>query len=535
MFESKVSIVATGARVVRAWALPAILFIVFYTQADRVRIWDPDESYYAQGAREMVRRGDLMNPVFNGENFWHKPAFFYWCVGLSQWIGGDTEHAIRFASALAAALTGFIVFRWARRGPAGEAGGWASVVILATTLEFFAFAHIATPDMALTLFLVWSLHSLYMYIEEGGCAHDLLMAWVAGGLGTLDKGPVGIVLPLLCAVVYLVLTKRPRRVLSLFRAGPLIVFSMIALPWYVYMAARYPDYFRVFFLEHNVQRFTSDRWHHAAPIWYFLPVLAIGVCPWLFHLLSEFRGAVRERFRLFALVSVVVIVAFFSPSGSKLPGYILVAIPLAAVVAGPAVLASGRRLAILTLLLWMQVAAIVAVLLNGSIERFEAILRHVRGPSMAMLLVGLAAAVLVCSLLPRRSWLQVAAGLCALLVYESVMRTIEPYKPAEKILRDVASRGSPPLASLSLQRSGTSFLPSLMYYRDSTVIELRDRSELLSFFKRKERVLCVAKEGDFRLIPWESYVPLYRIANYIDINYEVVMISNRPDQPSRQR
>jgi 4-amino-4-deoxy-L-arabinose transferase-like glycosyltransferase len=104
-----------------------------------------------------------------------------------------------------------------------------------------------------------------------------------------------------------------------------------------------PQFFREFILQHNLARFSSDLYHHRQPFWYYLPVTALALVPWIVFAIAAFVESVRTwwaerksvspepdlewQFSLFACCWLVVPLAFFSFSQSKLPGYILPAIP----------------------------------------------------------------------------------------------------------------------------------------------------------------------------------------------------------------
>jgi len=125
------------------------------------------------------------------------------------------------------------------------------------------------------------------------------------------------------------------------------LFCAVALPWYFAVQLRNPQFFREFILQHNLARFSSDLYHHRQPFWYYLPVTAIALVPWTVFvipaLLQSLRAWWSERksvsaepdlelqFSLFACCWLVVPVVFFSVSQSKLPGYILPAIPAGAI------------------------------------------------------------------------------------------------------------------------------------------------------------------------------------------------------------
>ena len=127
----------------------------------------------------------------------------------------------------------------------------------------------------------------------------------------------------------------------------ILLFCAVALPWYVAVQMRNPQFFREFILQHNLARFSSDLYHHRQPFWYYLPVTALALIPWIVFVIPAFVEPLRAwwaerksasaepdlelQFGVFACCWLVVPVVFFSISQSKLPGYILPAIPAGAV------------------------------------------------------------------------------------------------------------------------------------------------------------------------------------------------------------
>ena len=118
------------------------------------------------------------------------------------------------------------------------------------------------------------------------------------------------------------------------------------LPWYVLVQLRNPEFFRVFILEHNLARFSQDAYHHRQPFWFYLPVFLLAMMPWAVVFLAAAAERARliwsegkeaysgadtdDSWALFLLIWTFVPVLFFSASQSKLPGYILPAVPAGA-------------------------------------------------------------------------------------------------------------------------------------------------------------------------------------------------------------
>jgi 4-amino-4-deoxy-L-arabinose transferase-like glycosyltransferase len=159
----------------------------------------------------------------------------------------------------------------------------------------------------------------------------------------------------------------------------LMIMLIIASAWYVPVIARHGwSFINEFFISHHFQRFTTSKFQHPGPVYYFVPVILAGVFPWtafLVSALSRLRfsqlraGDPRDRLRWFCAIWIVVPLAFFSLSSSKLPGYILPVVPAAAfLIAGEleALLEAGASRA-LSRILYVTAALMMVVGVTGFI------------------------------------------------------------------------------------------------------------------------------------------------------------------------
>jgi hypothetical protein len=130
----------------------------------------------------------------------------------------------------------------------------------------------------------------------------------------------------------------------------------MVLPWFIAVQHQNPNFFRVFFLEHNLERFASDRYQHAQPFWYYLVVALLAVMPWTViavralidgirtsvcewrarhsHPCKRCAGQPGDAFPEFLVLWALIPILFFSFSQSKLPGYILPSIPPITILTG---------------------------------------------------------------------------------------------------------------------------------------------------------------------------------------------------------
>jgi 4-amino-4-deoxy-L-arabinose transferase-like glycosyltransferase len=303
-----------------------------------------DEPRYAQVAREMLERRDWITPVLGGQPWLEKPPLYYWQAMATYSIFGVSDWAARLPSALDATLLVLAVYFFLRRfRPGFELDG---ALITASSAGIAGYAHAASMDMALAtafgigMFNWWawreSQKKIYLGVFYGFMA-----------LGMLAKGPVAPFLAALVIVLYASAVRELRLVLKSLWLPGVILFCAIALPWYVAVQMRNPQFFSEFIVQQNLDRFSENLYHHREPIWYYLPMTALALAPWTVFVIAGFAQAVRQwwvqrrtveaapgdaekQFGIFACCWLLVPVLFFSISQSKLPGYILPAIPAGA-------------------------------------------------------------------------------------------------------------------------------------------------------------------------------------------------------------
>jgi 4-amino-4-deoxy-L-arabinose transferase-like glycosyltransferase len=250
-----------------------------------------------------------------------------------------------------------------------DSAGWGTLVFL-SSLGVIASSRAASFDIVITMTLTGALACFFVWharsarigsagIPAGGSPaslpavhnHTRSNGWLLPafyffiGLSLLAKGLIGIVIPFGVIPVYFLLRREwPQRkfVVSLFWGLPLAL--AIAAVWYTPMISRHGwTFVDQFIVQHHFARFATNRYHHPAPFYFYLPVLAGLALPWTVQLLAAFISARRwnwrgdaplDRLRVFALAWIVVPVVFFSFSGSKLTAYILPVMPAVALLSG---------------------------------------------------------------------------------------------------------------------------------------------------------------------------------------------------------
>ncbi|HWZ83001.1 MAG TPA: glycosyltransferase family 39 protein [Terriglobales bacterium] len=300
-----------------------------------------DEPRYAQVAREMLDRHDWITPTLQGKPWLEKPVLYYWQAMAAYSIVGVTDQAARLPAALDAALMIAAIYFFLRRfRPGSEIDG---ALIAAGCAATIGFARGASTDMPLASMLTIALLGWYAWYETR--KRPLLFVFYGFlALSTLAKGPVAIFFAGVILLLFLAMKGEWKSILESLWVPGIALFLAVALPWYVLVQVRNPEFFRVFILQHNLGRFGQDLYHHRQPFWFYLPVLLLALMPWTLWLIlavaerlrllwserSESFATPEDSWQFFLLIWMLVPVLFFSVSQSKLPGYILPSVPAAA-------------------------------------------------------------------------------------------------------------------------------------------------------------------------------------------------------------
>ncbi|MFL6571420.1 MAG: phospholipid carrier-dependent glycosyltransferase, partial [Burkholderiales bacterium] len=318
-----------------------VLAVAWFAGLEYRGLFQPDEGRYAEISREMLASGDWITPRLNGLKYFEKPPLQYWATAASFALFGEDEWTARLWTAVAGFLgVLFVVFAGNRVGPPG-AGSIAGLV-LASSCAYFLSSQYLTLDMGLTFFMSAALLSFLLAHQGRPPAKRgwMLLAWGAMACAVLTKGFVGIVLPAITLAVY-AMTQRDWRLLREveWRRG-LLLFSVLALPWFIIVQLRNPEFFDFFVLHEHLARYALPGHNRPGPWWYFSVVLLVGMMPWTPALPGVLRRSLapRDGSRLnlerLLLIWIGVVLVFFSFSKSKLPAYILPVLPALALLIG---------------------------------------------------------------------------------------------------------------------------------------------------------------------------------------------------------
>ncbi len=327
--------------------------LIMFANLGGSKLWDRDEPRNAGCALEMVQRGDLIVPIFNGELRHQKPVLLYWLIAAAYLVFGVSEFAARFWSAFFAVGTSLATYSIGRR----LFGGWTGLVasmILTTSVMFVVAGRAATPD-SLLIFCQTIALAIYVGGSSGwvsssptetsdaasrgdtrairssgtsffpGKSWQIWSMYGFMGLGVLAKGLIAIVMPMAIIGLHLLIVRMPQRVRlgsehyggctrfllgilrpfhpvhfwrTLVSMKPWIAIAAIvsiAGPWFVWVGLRTNgDFLRLFFLQEHLGRATTAFEHHGGGYGYYLVAVSVGCFPWSVFFLPTFLRIDRE-------------------------------------------------------------------------------------------------------------------------------------------------------------------------------------------------------------------------------------------------
>jgi 4-amino-4-deoxy-L-arabinose transferase-like glycosyltransferase len=339
------------------WALLtcATLYVCYFSHLGAIGFVGPDEPRYAWIAREMAESGDWVTPRLYGRPWFEKPPLYYWGAALCFKLFGVSEAAARLPSAISALLATLAMAWLAWRVYGAQTARWV-LLLLPTTVGMIGFSHAAATDMPfsamLTIAMVCAAVVVGLVPDEPsreGAQHAAPLRgeppaarrrWLAQilfgfflGLAVLAKGPAGIILCGGAVFFWALITRLWRDALRLLHPAAIAAFCVTALPWYILCARRNPGFFRIFIIEHNFKRYLTPEFQHIQPFWFYGPIIFLSIFPWSLLAVLGLVDLLRRNLPTkgstswFLLSWSAFTLVFFTISQSKLPGYVLAAVP----------------------------------------------------------------------------------------------------------------------------------------------------------------------------------------------------------------
>ena len=302
------------------------LSVLFFSQLGTRPLANPDEGRYASIGLEMLQTQDWIVPRLNGLVYFEKPPLAYWCCALGQKWFGENLFGARFFNALCSLLTCIALFLFCKRFLSMKVAYWAAIIYGTAGLPW-GMSQMLTLDNTLTFFLtITLLLFVSAFLEED--SHKsfklFLFAYLFMGLTVLTKGLIGIVLPGLIGLPWLILTKRIKQLRKAHLLLGIFIVLIVTVPWHYLVQQRFSCFSHFYFWHEHFERYLTDVHSRVKP-WYFLVnSFLLGLLPWTFFLPRMLKKAfikcnlVEKQILQFSFLWSMLVILFFATSHSQL-------------------------------------------------------------------------------------------------------------------------------------------------------------------------------------------------------------------------
>jgi 4-amino-4-deoxy-L-arabinose transferase-like glycosyltransferase len=283
----------------------------------------------------MADSGDWITLRRNGEIYTQKPPVFFWAVSIfGILLGGFSEFSARLASILSGTGTVLLTYLFARK-LFNDNTALISGLVLSTAIAYLAASQLVMLDSLFTFLSVSSLYLIYMGLTDAGRRNICYFtAFILMAFATLTKGPVGFIIPCLTMVIYALLAKQARALLSRGALAGFIVFLVIIASWLVPACIRGGEAYTNELLIKQIFGRYLEAFDHGEPLYYYFYAFPAGFFPWIIFLpaASYFlaRNWADDRAKLLIAWALSIFI-FFTTSRSKNILYILPMYPAAAI------------------------------------------------------------------------------------------------------------------------------------------------------------------------------------------------------------
>ena len=245
-------------------------------------LWTPDEPRVAEICREMAAGSDYLIPHFVGQPFLEQPPLYYACAAAFLKVFGCSNEGFgRLASFIFALGTLLVVF-WGTRRLFSKRSAALAVLMLSSSVCFFQASHKMLVDNALCFAITLALFA-FILAYAGQLRNGYRLFWLGLGLAFLSKGLIGVAIPAVAVVLFMVWQKD----FAFRKLEPIGALLFVGLPLLAFELALWQrgglPYLWTFNVYNQLGRFVSGSLYeggHVRPFYYYLTNLWLEGAPW---------------------------------------------------------------------------------------------------------------------------------------------------------------------------------------------------------------------------------------------------------------
>ncbi len=307
-----------------------------------LHVMEVDAAQYAVMSLEMLKSKNFLQLFDGGVPYLDKPPLLFWLSSLSFYLFGVSDFAYRLPSFLATILAIYSTYKLAKQWYGNTIAVW-SALILASCQAFFLFNMDVKTDNLLTCWVIFSIWQLSSYIT-GRKFINLVLGFVGIGLAMLSKGPIGLIVPAAAIGSHLLLHRNWKAIFDFQWLLGILVIGIVLSPMLYGLYEQWgTEGIKFYFWTQSFGRITgANTWNNNAGYFFFVHTYLWAFLPWsicsLAGVFFSLKELIVKRFKLdkdqegMTVTGLVLVFIALSMSHYKLPHYIFVLFPLAAIV-----------------------------------------------------------------------------------------------------------------------------------------------------------------------------------------------------------
>lgn len=315
--------------------LIAIGALLFFPHLGDVHLFDWDEINFAESAREMLVTGNFRHVQINYHPFYEKPPFFIWLQALSMHYFGVSEYAARLPNAICGIITMLVVFNIGRFIYNSRFGVIWALLFTASILPHLYYKS-GIIDPVFNLFIFSGIYLLFRITVSNEFEDrktrrrarwvNLIMSGLLIGLAVLTKGPVAILITVLCLFVYFTINRGKVKIEISDLLIWLAVVALVISAWLTYEVKENGIKFLDEFIRYQVRLFKTEDAGHGGPFYYHFLVLLIGCFPASALIFESFKkndhdDNFQNTFKGWMIILLCVVLVIFSVVKTKIIHY----------------------------------------------------------------------------------------------------------------------------------------------------------------------------------------------------------------------
>lgn len=297
------------------------------------RDFTPDnELRYLSIADEALANGSIFTFTSHGVIYADKPPLYLWIVMLGKVLFG--HHSMLFLgmfSLLPALAMIYVMNRWVKDLLTAEERFSAELMLL-TSVFFVGSAVVLRMDMLMCMFIVLALYTFFRMYENKGSRFDPILFPVYVFLALFTKGPVGLIVPLVSVITFLLLKKEYKLIRKYWGWKTLSILAFLSGIWFIGVYAEGgSEYLNNLLFKQTVNR-AVNAFHHKEPFYYYFIAIWYTLAPWSLLVGAILWNFIRKHYtlsnlELFFIVIALSTIVTLSIFSSKLAVYILPTLP----------------------------------------------------------------------------------------------------------------------------------------------------------------------------------------------------------------